>query len=492
MVYNGYMWKRIWQIKNLKYIVAFLVPAVFVMFMRSGLDNDSWFVLAEGRYLVGNGIHYTDVLTMHEGLNVVVQNYAFAAVFYLIYSAFGVVGLYVMMLVLNFVICFLLYKICMLISKKNVNLSLLIMMVTDLFLGLSFVTTRPQMVSYISLLCLIYVLELFIKTSKTKYLWWGPLISLVEINFHASYWWLLFCVLAVYVLDSVKKPKLHLQGYKTRPLIIISLVALLVGLINPYGIKMITYVLTSYGASEITGLVSEMHPFDLNGVVNVILYLVLVVVAIMYVYGNKKDAKMRYILMFFGFLALGINTVKGMSQFILVMFFPLALMYRNVRIEKVVETKIGRDAIVFWAGVITTCVFIVSGAYIIPNVKNGPSDGMMQAMDAIEESSGGESARVYVGYDHGGYVEFRGYKSYLDPRAEVFLEKNNGKENILVEWENMVNREMPLDEFLEKYNFDYLVVAEWQEKPLYELEDERYGVIYDNEEEKIRVLKRAY
>ena len=36
--------------------------------------------------------------------------------------------------------------------------------------------------------------------------------------------------------------------------------------------------------------------------------------------------------------------------------------------------------------------------------------------------------KIYAGYNDGGYVEFRGYKSYLDPRAEVLLKNNNGKE----------------------------------------------------------------
>ena len=101
------------------------------LFAYTQLDNDSWFVLAEGRHIVQSGVYKTDVLSMHEGLNITVQNYGFAAVFYLIFSWFGPAGLYFGMIVLNFLVCFLLYKIYLLVSKKNINLSLLSMILTD-------------------------------------------------------------------------------------------------------------------------------------------------------------------------------------------------------------------------------------------------------------------------------------------------------------------------------------------------------------------------
>ena len=133
------MLKKIWKISSLKYIAAFLIPLLFVFFMNQVLDNDSWDVIAQGREIVSNGIYHTDMLSMHEGLSVTVQNYGFSVLFYLIYSTMGAPAIYAVMLILNFAVCFIIYKICMLISNKNTNLSLLIMMVTDFVLALSFI-----------------------------------------------------------------------------------------------------------------------------------------------------------------------------------------------------------------------------------------------------------------------------------------------------------------------------------------------------------------
>ncbi len=479
----------------MKYIAAFLIPLVFVMFINQGLDNDAWDVLAQGRYIAENGVYYTDVLSMHEGLNITVQNYAFSVIFYLIFNTFGAPGIYAVMLILNFLICYLIYKISILISNKNVNLSLFIMVITDFVLALGFVTTRAQMVSYVIFLGLIYILELYIKTDKTKYLWWLPLLSFLQINLHASLWWMLILVMLVYIIDSIKKPKLHLQGYRTKPLVIFGLVMVLFGLINPYGINMITFIFKSYGDARFHDLVVELKSFaPFKDSFSIFVYLSIVGVLVSYIFGKKNNIRVRYLLMFFGFLALGLNTIKGMSQFILTMFFPLALLYKNIRIEKIIDAKIGRDAIVVWGGAVVLLCFVAVCPAVVGQVKNYPEEAFAEAFDVIDDDVGeGDKGalKIYAtGYNDGGYAEYRGYKPYIDPRGEVFLKKNNGKEDILYEWIDFRNGKVKVADFLKKYNFDYIFVGD-KGDPFYDFEDMDYELIFSNEESETKVFKRT-
>ena len=173
------------------------------------------------------------------------------------------------MLILDFVICVLLYKICMLLSSKNVNLSLLIMMITDI------------------------------------------------------------------------------------------LISFVLGLANPYGYEMHTLIFKCYGDSRFSGLVNELRHFSpFDSLLEAFVFLSMICVLFLYIFGNKKRIRIRYLLMFFGFLALSMNTVKGLSHFILVMFFPMALLCKNIRLEKVIDAKIGRDILKVWSGVVSVCVFL--------------------------------------------------------------------------------------------------------------------------------------
>lgn len=488
------MWEKICRPKTLKYITAFIVPVIFLFAYNFTLDNDSWFVLAEGRHIVNNGLYYTDVLSMHDGLDVTVQQYGFAAIFWLIYSAFGPMGLYIMMLLLNLFICYLIYKICMLLSNKNVNLSLLIMMAADIVLALNYVVTRAQMVSYIILLALIYILELYIKTNKTKYLLAIPLLSFLQINLHASVWWILLIVLFVYIIDSIKVPNLHLQGYRTKPLAIIGLVSFLLGFLNPYGIKMVTFIFKSYGVNSIFNTVNEMAPFDLKTRINALSYMAIVAVLLLYIFGKNKYKKARHLMLFFGFLGLGINSVKGMSQLILVMFLPLALMYKNRKIETIIEDYTARKAILIWGSAISICLVLGCLVGVLPNIQNSPDAISFEAVNAIDESVNikgvqKEDLKIYTGYNDGGYLEFRGYKSYIDPRAEVYLKGNNGKKDILEEWINLQNGKIAREDFLKTYNFDYLFVRS-EDEMLYNLNSENYAMIYEDANTATRVYER--
>ncbi len=470
------------KFKWLKFLIAFLIPMAAVMVMSNGLDNDSWYVLSEGREIVENGIYYEDKLSMHEGLDVTVQNYGFAAIFYLLYSAVGGAGIYIIMLILNAVLMFLIYKVCMLLSNKNTNLSLFLMILTDLLLACGFVVTRAQMVSYVIFMLMIYLLELYARKGNKKALWWIPVLSLLQINLHASLWPMILIVTAVYMIDGIKQPRLKYKGYKIKPLILVLLASFVVGFLNPYGFKMMTFILTSYGVPEANAYINELGSFRvMASSYNILLYAVIVAVLILYIFGKNKNIRLRYLLMLFGFLALGLNTIKGMSHLILVLIFPMSEVYKDAKIVK--WRRVGWIT-AMWTGALAAMTVVISLVMVMPNINGSvPSEAMAKGMDTVDFATGEadkSSLKVYVDYNMGGYVEYRGYKAYIDPRMEVFIKSNNGKEEIFKEFYDLQNGKVEKQKFLEKYNFDYLVLPE--QDILYDFDfGEGYELIFEDD-----------
>lgn len=477
--------------KWLKFLIAALVVTAGVLVCNSALDNDSWYVLAEGREIAENGLYYEDQLSMHEGLDITVQNYGFAVIFYLLYNTLGPVGVFIGMLILNLVLCYLIYKVCMLISDKKINLSVLITVLTDLLLVRYFITTRAQLVSYILLMLLIYILELYIKTGKTKALWWVPVISLAQINIHGSMWPMLIIIVVTYMIG---------KGYKKKPLILTLLGLILAGFLNPYGVKMMTYILTSYGVPEANNFIREMMPFKpLGDGYSMLLYSIIIGVMVAYILSKRKRIRARWLILTFGFLALGINNFKGMSYLILVLLFPLAAVYKDVPVEKWGNRKI-RWMVASWAGVLAMVLVTTVAVIRIPDAIDGPDKDLIIAMDKVDEDVGDKNkseVKFYVNYDMGGFVEYRGYKAYMDPRMEVFLKSNNHKEDIFQEYyyfTNTYKNNLSEKEFLEKYDFDYLLAFKGER--LYDIETDGYEIFYEkNDDEReelgIRVWKKV-
>ena len=129
----------------------------------------------------------------------------------------------------------------------------------------------------------------------------------------------------------------------------------------------------------------------------------------------------------------------------------------------------------------------------IPQVIDGPNEDMISAVDILDkENVDKENAKIYSGFDDGGYLEYRGYKAYMDPRMEVFIKANNGKEDIFKEWYNLRNGDIKKRDFLDKYEFDYLVTIESEK--LYEPENDKYEMIFevnDEDREGVRVWKKV-
>ena len=484
---------KVFNRSTLKYLAAFLIPMLFVALTNNTVDNDTWYVLTEGRYITENGVFYEDVLSMHDGLNVVVQNYGFSVVFYWIFSLFGGGGLYVSMLLINLLICYLIYKICMLLSDKNKNLSLIIMVATDILLAGYFVCTRAQMISYVLFLLLIYILELYVKKRETKVLFLVPIISLLQINIHASLWLMIFLVMLTYIIDSIKLPKLKLQGYKTWPLLVTTVVSALVGLINPYGIRMITFMFLNYFDSVQKDFIAELQSFSpFSSTFCMAVYCSIVLVAMLYVFAKDKNIKARHFLMFFGFLALGLNTIKGLSQFILVMFLPFAYLYKNFDIKKLIKRDILRQSFAFWGEIGIICASVLVVPLVSLSVESVPNQKVAKVVDVIDEkvAERAEPYTIYANYNIGGYFGFRGYKPYIDSRSEYYLKSVNGKADILKEHVDFVEGRISCETLVEKYNFD-LIFVDGKSDPFYDYKSEMYEVIYEsNDEYHTKVLRR--
>lgn len=474
------------------YVILFAIPLIMCLIITGKLDNDIWYLLSEGRYIFENGIYHIDPLSMHNGLHVVVQNWLSATSFWIIYDIFGQMGLMALVLICNFFICLLLYKICVLISDKNYLLSLVVMFAADITLISHFVVSRPQILSFIVLLGLIYVLELYIKTENKKYLIWIPILSLIEVNMHASLWWMLFLFMLPYVIDSFKCSFLQTQGYKKKHLFIAIGIALLVGLINPYGYKAITFIFTSYGDKYMHLFINELLPFTFNKQLCRHMFGIMLIVGLIYTFFRDGKIRVRYICLFCGTLLLGFMSVKGFSHFILVAIFPLAYFFKDMFPADFNEAFASLpkyiNLLFTIAGIL--CIATFGALYIKQCDTDLMENNAHDAMELIAATFDPQKVNLYSSFNDGGYVEYWGFKPYIDPRAELYLKKNNKQEDIFKEFYELQHNQLDISSFIEKYNFEILLVGTGDKLYNKMEENENYFIIYDNTLKGYRIYAR--
>ena len=445
-------------IKNNWYYLLLIIPLVNIFIVNRHSTNDIWFLLNNGRYVLNHGIPYVEPFTIHEGLNYVMQQWLSSVIFYFIYHKLGGYGLLTFTLLFSLVIMIVYYKLCYLVSKNKL-LSVIITVIVFTFSRKYFVF-RPQIFTYIIFILELLCMEKHIKNDNGKYLIWMPILSLLLINLHASMWLLQFVFMLPILCNSIFIKNITVDKIKFKPLLFAVIGMAVVGFINPYGYKAITFVFNSYNISEINELVNEMMPLTIEGRTGKLVILSLLGTIVLCNYYKKNRLDVRHYLLLCGTALLAFMHDKCAILFMLYDGYAVSYLLKDLKIKNIknkyfVAVKRG---IVFSSSVflIITLVYSAIILYINYDFK---SVSIVELTDYILDNYDNDKVILFTDYEYGGYTEFMGLKSYMDPRAEVFHGKLNKKENILAEALKLEKADDEYySEFVKKYNFTHIVV----------------------------------
>lgn len=465
-----------WNPSILATILLLLFPFIIFGLKEFKLDNDFWFLYNTGKVIIQKGFIMIEPFTIHENLAFIPQQWLTDIIFYFIYNKFNIIGMLILELIINGLIIFLFYKLSMLISNRN-NSSIIISIILDSFLLIiGIITTRPQMFDIVLFTLEIYLLENYIKKDKKICLYFLPIISILLINLHASMWLMFFVFLIPYYIEYVIKIIKKEKTYNIKLILIITIISFLVGFINPYTYHSILYLFNSYGIKEINNVVREMRPIN---IVNSRIVYFIMLFNLFIIYLNKGNNKIRYILLFLGTMYLCLTHLKGLLFFIISNILIISnYCYSS---NKLIKIKLNKFEKIIYISLMIILVLFISLNIKIYNENNNP---LKEIADYLDNDTN-KNIKLFTGYNEGSYLEYRGYKCYIDPRAEVFLKNNNHKEDIFLEYYNINNKISNVQDFLNKYNFDYLIVTEDHKYLLYEMQKnnnyEKIKEIYDKD-----------
>ena len=324
-----------------------------------------------------------------------------------------------------------------------------------------------------------------------------------------------------------------------KPLALAAVISLLAGFINPYGLPMMTYLFTSYGFSEINHIVAEMRPINVQLIAGKVYFILLIMMLVGYL---KHRMPARYVFLTLGTAYMAASGTRSMMLFILLGIFPIgavlskrapyairakefrparaygALMILVLCVGVIVLSQwddfIGAlcstgvifrvlYALLFAAGLMNVLLAfsryrvvsknmyhavaimalismsIMGAASYMTRYAEPAMPGCRDAVDYLLTKEQPENIRLWTGYDDGSYAEFCGIKTYLDPRAEVFLKTNNHKEDIMYEYIALERGSLDYRKFLSWYDFNYLLVSKGALLYTYLDADTAYEKIYD-------------
>lgn len=529
---------------ELKYILfTHLLTMPFIYYT---INNDVWFLIAAGRSIQQNGLTTKETLTMHDGFSAIQQQYPISTVLSWLYDVLGNVGLMIFCVIVGYLAIVVFYKLFKRLTNNVLTSLLLTSLAMQCYAFLGFITTRPYLISTSLLILEVYLLESYIQKKSKKYLIGLPIISLLMINIHASTWLMFFVFLLPFIVDMLniqavldktkKKPKIpyyKYDEYDKKPIFISIILSFFVGVINPYGVQAMTYVFRSYGITEINQYVNEMKPLYVIGKTfpySLLIFITITLLTIVLATQIKSTKKARNIYFMLGTGLMALMNKRNIIFYIFSVFYLIASMLSKESLEKdykktektetekkTEKTQEGTNkeqkteknfiekAVYGLLGVILVSSLVVctqgfmnkifmpvplekTFTYIKENAKiqEKNNEETVMTLEWIDgknfENTQNNAVRVYTSYNIGGHAEFFGVKPYIDPRAEIFLKSNNGKEDIFKEYFYLLKDiDNNYESFVQKYDFDYFVTEADKKLDKKLSKDSRYKKVMEEE-----------
>lgn len=464
--------------KIIRCILLFLiifVPAI--IFLIRDLDNDTWFMLNHGRYILANGLYPEyEPFTVHEGLHFTFQKWLCCILFWVIYNYLGKTALKLFCLAVYYAFCFAMYKLLMFIKPNSSTQHLFVLAFMNIAMA-QFYYTRPQLFTYLFLAIELLVLEKYVKEHNAKLLAVIPLLSVVEMQLHSTIWPILLIFMLPYMFDFsfatgfTNKVKFITNAqYKRLPVWITFVASLLVGFINPYGFESIVYLVKSLGIEELSLLIGEVRAPRLLSVNTLVI--AFTIAFCLYGLYKKKSVELRYVFLVGGTALMAMMSTRQLSFLII----PAAFVFEYFfDLKNIKQFTVNVVIIIMCASMVVP----IYDAYL--NQVKRQSTKVDVGNFLAEYQPSHEGVKVFNLGDEGCYLEFLGFKAFNDTRAEIFSDKINNKENVLREVYNLETQTESYKKYIDKYDYKYVVMNNYYKLQIDELNsDKNMKKIYKN------------
>ena len=320
---------KIKQLEN--NIIFYACMFAGLLLLSSTLDNDCWFLLNHGRYVMEHGIPHIEPFTIHENFSFVMQQWLTGVIFWEIYKCFGVDGLMLLLYPVAIMNIYAVYRLGMLVSNDNKDAAMVLSSIAGVFICLLFITNRPQIFSTLIFIIEIIGLEYMRKSSDKICLLLFPFLSILLINLHAAMWPMMIVFLLPFFTEHLAR--YDIKGYFAKEkkvdlyyLCAIFVLIVLAGFANPYGLEAMTYVFRSYGYDMISNIVSEMRPITLRSGLGIVVHLLFLFVIAIYV---RHKLMISHMLLTMGTMVMALSSIRSLYLFLAVGLYPLAYVYRE-------------------------------------------------------------------------------------------------------------------------------------------------------------------
>lgn len=494
--------------KWLCYVLLSIIPFFYLLekIVCSVYDSDMYFLIATGREILQHGIPHTNVWTIDSESGIIVQQWLYDVILAFV-DQFGYIGFSVFVFLEIILFAFIWVRF---FALKHISpiISLPILIMVSMPTQYYLFSVRPQVITMILLLSSCIALEKFAATGEKRHLVLLVLYAFLEMQVHASMWFLHFAIILAYMVPAFYFKPLFKDFadnamYRQWQSLLVTIICMFgVLFINPYGVDGVFYIIKTFKAHTFAYVnvveVSMTEFLSQQGAV-VILCLVLFLIAMKLKHLTSVDVNITAGFCLMMMLAIRNNTCSIFVFAFLMRSVALSIEEHKNKFDLSKDFKYYLVPILLFADLIFVTNFLSSAVSVFTD-ESGMESSLPKIAEEID-SDYSEDMHIFTGFNCGAYFEYEGFKNlYIDARPEIYTKEFTGNKNILEDYSRFccygydpsktslssisassaVTKD-EMDDWFYSYDFDYVIVSTLSEPYLaaYMLDNTDYQIIED-------------
>ena len=502
-------------------IMAIVLIAIFsVALAPVTLQNDTFYTIKIGEHIINNGIDMKDPFSWHQNLAYTYPHWLYDVITYLIYNAFGMMGIYITTCILSATLGITIY----LVNKKLAKNQLFSFLITIgvMYIMKGYIAARAQLVTFILFMITILFIEQFLETKKKRYAIGLIIIPILLANLHlavfpfyfvlylpyiAEYFIASFAETIIYQKTTQRQIKFKIKRLSKKPgneqkinelqeklktieekvdkikikrskelqnpykiklekrntvkwLILIMVICLFTGLLTPLGSTPYTYLVKTMEGNT-TQNINEHLPMTLASDTEVLCTLILFLAILIF---TKAKIRLSDLFMLGGLCYLMLATRRQVTMFVLICSVILnRLIMQLIKIYLKEDIEVAMKKITSVIGILVTSILVLGLCYYVAKDKVDDkfideSSYPVQACDYIIENIDLGKARFYNEYNYGSYMLYRGIPVFIDSRADLYAPEFSGKkDDIFMDFIDTSNIGKFYEDTFKKYDITHVI-----------------------------------
>lgn len=525
--------------KKIVIIFSILIGIFTIGIVGKTFQNDTFFNISIGKYILENGIDMKEHFSWIQGLTYTYSHWAFDIIMYLIYNNFGFTGIYISIILFSILINIVLFNLLTKRGKQPV-IAFIVTLISAYIIR-SCYTARSQIVSFLCFIVEIYCIEKFIETNKKRYAVLLIVLSIIVANFHAATWPMYLVLFLPYfasaffnfispknryvllkkryqnklknvpkdskkarkyeikvnyyadILEKIEPPKyekmVRRESYNIKNLVILFVIICFTGLITPIYDTPYTYVIKSmFGESNFENnasvdFIMEMQPITPAYSTDLVVFLIILLAFLIFMPTKLKLEQ--------GFLILGLllmTIISARYVYLLVFLGSYVLMDLIAQcIAKFIPEDMQKleNILVSKKGIIILSILII--LFVLPEfleiiVEDYVDEELypVGAVEYIKENLDYKNMRIYNSYNNGSYLMLNEIPVFIDSRLDVYCSEFNDTD-VFYDFTQVSLGKVNYEDVFKKYDFTHILIYNTDIIYNYIKLDHNYKVLYEDE-----------